>query len=119
MLESTSRIVGALGALAVVIAAASPVHAEDATPDAKASWTKNCASCHGEDGKAKTKMGEVLKVRDLTDPAVHATLTREGVIKATKEGVKNEAGKQVMKGYAGKLSDAEIEALADHVMSLK
>ena len=119
MLESTSRIARALGALAVVLAAVAPVHAEDAAPDAKTLWTKNCASCHGEDGKGKTKMGEMLKVRDLTDPAVHATLTREGVVKAMKEGVKNEAGKLVMKGYAGKLTDAEIEALADYVMALK
>jgi cytochrome c553 len=118
MLGATGKIARALCVLAVVVAAA-PVCAEDAPPDPKALWTKNCASCHGEDGKGKTKMGELLKVRDLTDPAVHATLTREGVIKAIKEGVKNEAGKLVMKGYAGKLSDGEIEALADHTMALK
>jgi cytochrome c553 len=64
-------------------------------------------------------MGQMLKVRDLTDPAVHATLTRESVIKAVKEGVKDPAGKLVMKSYSDKLSEAEINAVADYTLTLK
>ena len=113
----------ALGVCAAAVAlSASLASAEEpaaAAPDTAALWTKNCASCHGADGKAKNKMGEMLKIRDLTDPAVHATLTRDGVLKSIKEGVKNAEGKVVMKGYADKLSEAELNALADHVMALK
>ena len=35
--------------------------------DAKEVFEKNCAKCHGEDGKGKTKMGEKLGVKDYTD----------------------------------------------------
>ena len=34
--------------------------------DGKAIYTKECAKCHGADGKATTKMGKKLKCRDLT-----------------------------------------------------
>jgi len=124
MRKKTRSIVGAIaGAAVLTLGVTLSAQAEDAPAagavDGKALWTKNCASCHGPDGKAKTKMGEMLKVRDLTDPAVHATLTRDGVLKAIKEGVKDASGKQVMKGYADRLSDAESGAVADHVMSLK
>jgi cytochrome c553 len=118
--RTTRRIALALCSAAISMAALSSARAEDAAaPDAKALWDKNCASCHGADGKAKVKMGEMLKVRDLTDPAVHATLTRDNVLKGIKDGVKNPEGKVVMKGYTGKLSDAEMTALADYVMALK
>jgi len=117
--RTTGKIV--LGFCAfVLMTSLSTAWAEDAAaPDAAALWTKNCASCHGPDGKAKNKMGEMLKIRDLTDPAVHTTLTRDGVLKSIKEGVKNAEGKVVMKGYADKLSEAEMNALTDHVMALK
>jgi len=36
-------------------------------------FNQNCASCHGEDGKAKTDVAEAMKVKptDLTDKAMH------------------------------------------------
>jgi cytochrome c553 len=89
-----------------------------ASEETKALWAKNCASCHGADAKAKTKMGEMLKIRDLTDPAVHATLTRDNVSKAIKEGVKKEGSdKPAMRGFADKLTDAQVSALTDYVLA--
>ena len=77
-------------------------------------WTKNCASCHGAGGKADTKTGQLLKVRDLTDPTVRAGFDRDRMIKATKEGVKKEGSdKLAMKAFGDKLSDAEIASLVD------
>ena len=111
------------GAAVLTLGVTLCARAEDAPAagavDAKALWTKNCGSCHGPDAKGKTKMGEMLKIRDMTDPAVHATLTRDTVMKSMKEGVKDASGKQVMKPYADRLSEAEIGALADYVMGLK
>lgn len=88
--------------------------------DAAALWEKNCASCHGKDGKAKTKMGEKLKVRDLTDPKVMATLNKTNVTESMTKGVKEEGGeKLVMKSYAEKLSAEEIQALTDYTLAIK
>lgn len=80
-------------------------------------WNKNCASCHGKDGKGQTKAGKTKKVQDLTDPAVRAKFDRDRMIKATKEGIKDDAGKDRMKAYAGKLSDEEIAALTDYIFN--
>jgi cytochrome c553 len=84
--------------------------------DVVALWKKHCASCHGADGKGQTKAGRTKKVEDLTNPEIRAKFDRERMIQATKEGVKDDAGKERMKPYAEKLSDAEIAALTDYVI---
>jgi len=83
-------------------------------------FAKNCAMCHGKQGKGDSKMGESLKIKNLTDPAVKAKLDKAAVTKAIKEGVKNEAapGKD-MKPLGSKFDDAQIAALAEFVTSLK
>ena len=80
-------------------------------------WNKNCASCHGKDGKGQTKAGKTKKVKDLTDPAVRAKFNRDEMIKTTKEGIKDDAGKERMKPYAEKLSEADIAGLTDYIMN--
>jgi len=90
--------------------------AEDA-PDVAALWKKNCASCHGEDGKGQTKAGKQKKVKDMTDPEVRGKFDRDRMIKSVTEGIKDDAGKDRMKPYAEKLSEAEITALVDHVIN--
>src|SRR5712691_4869820 len=56
--------------LALLLAGAVSVRAADA----KENYDKNCAKCHGEDGKGKTKMGEKLGVKDYTDAKVQADM---------------------------------------------
>lgn len=100
---------------------ATHARAEDAPAggamDVPALWKKNCASCHGEDGKGQTKAGKTKKVEDLTNPEVRAKFDRDRMIKSTKEGIKDEAGKERMKPYAEKLSEAEIAALTDYIIN--
>lgn len=86
--------------------------------DPKELWDKNCASCHGKDGKGDTKMGKKAGVKDYTDAAFQSGYNEEKGAKAIKEGVKAD-GKEVMKPYAEKLSDADIKALAAYVKSFK
>ena len=85
--------------------------------DAKETWDKNCAKCHGEDGKGKTKMGEKLGVKDYTDAKVQADMKDDKMTKAIKEGIK-EDDKTKMKAFAD-LSDDEVKALVAHVRSFK
>jgi mono/diheme cytochrome c family protein len=86
--------------------------------DVKENWEKQCAKCHGPDGKADTKMGKKLEVRDLTDPKIQAAFTDAQATTAIKDGVKVE-DKSKMPGYADKLNDEEIKALVAYVRSLK
>ncbi len=87
--------------------------------DAKETWDKDCAKCHGADGKGKTKMGEKLGVKDYTDPKVQESMKDEEMVKAIKEGVKDkETDKTKMKAFSD-LSDADIKALVAHIRSFK
>jgi len=95
--------------LAAVLLPAAAVSAADA----KATYDKQCAKCHGPDGKGQTKMGKQSGAKDYTDPKVQAEYTDEQMAKAIKEGVKVK-GKEVMKP-AENLSDADIKGLVAHV----
>jgi cytochrome c553 len=81
--------------------------------DAKAAYDKQCAKCHGPDGKGQTKMGKQAGAKDYTDPKVQAEITDEMAMKALKEGVKVK-GKEVMKP-AENLSDDDMKALIAHI----
>ena len=85
--------------------------------DAKELWAKDCAKCHAEDGKGKTKMGEKLGVKDYTDPKVQADMKDEKMTKAIKEGIKEE-DKTKMKAFTD-LTDDEVKSLVAHVRAFK
>jgi cytochrome c5 len=86
--------------------------------DAKALYEKDCAKCHGSDGKGETKMGKKLGAKDYTDPKVQAALTDEAAFKATKEGLKDKEGKVLMKPTEG-TSDDDIKGLVDYMRTFK
>ena len=50
--------------------------------DGKAAYDKDCAKCHGADGKGETKMGKKLGAKDYTDAKVQSALTDEQAVKA-------------------------------------
>ena len=100
-------VMSALAASVLTVAAA----------DAKETWEKTCAKCHGADGKGDTKMGKKLDIKDLTDTKVQTSLKDEEMLKAVKEGVKD-GDKTRMKPAEG-LSDDEMKALVAYVRTLK
>lgn len=99
---------------AMVIASAGVGVAGDAT----VTWVQNCASCHGKDGSGNTMMGKKLGVKDYHDAKVQAAFSDAEAQRAIKEGVKTN-GKETMKPFGSKLSDAEIKALVAHIRSFK
>ena len=99
--------------LALLVAGAVSVRAADA----KAAYDKDCAKCHGEDGKGKTKMGEKLGVKDYTDAKVQADLKDDQMTKAIKDGIKD-GDKTKMKAFSD-LSDDEVKALVAYIRSFK
>lgn len=82
-----------------------------------ANWQKHCVTCHGVDGKGKTKMGQRLKITDLTDAARQAEFTDADAVNAVKHGIKDANGKTTMKAVEG-LSEAEIDELVAFVRTL-
>jgi mono/diheme cytochrome c family protein len=86
--------------------------------DAKEVFEKNCAKCHGEDGKGKTKMGEKLGVKDYTDAKEQDKMKDADMAKAMKEGVTKDE-KKVMKAFGDTLSDDDIKGLVKYVRAFK
>jgi mono/diheme cytochrome c family protein len=86
--------------------------------DAKEIYEKDCAKCHGADGKGKTKMGEKMGAKDYTDAKVQAELKDAEMVKAIKEGVKDKEDKTKMKAF-GDLTDEEIKGLVAYIRAFK
>jgi mono/diheme cytochrome c family protein len=85
--------------------------------DAKENYEKNCAKCHGADGKGDTKMGKKLEIKDLTSATVQAAFTDEKAAKSIKEGIKD-GDKTKMKAF-DELSADEIKGLITYVRAFK
>ncbi|KAB2641236.1 MAG: cytochrome c [Verrucomicrobia bacterium] len=76
-------------------------------------YAKNCASCHGKDGKGETVMGKKAKVKDYTDAKVQASFTDAEALKMILEG------KEKMKAYKDKVTEAEAKELVAYIRTFK
>lgn len=120
---AAARRRGALAGMVVAAVAglllAGSAIAADAV-DVQKAWQKSCQSCHGADGKGKTKAGEKSGAKDLTSAEVKAAWPRAKMVEAIRDGVKEkDSDKMAMKSYADKLSAEEMDALATYSMSFK
>ena len=82
-------------------------------------WEKNCASCHGKDGKGETKAGKKAEAKDLTDAKYQESFTDEKMLQQIKDGMKDKNGKEKMKPFGDKLSPEEIKGLIAYVRAFK
>jgi len=108
----TIIVVAALACLPIVlvIARASPAVGQT---NAAALYSKNCARCHGKDGRAKGLKAKATGARNLTDPQWQDRVSDERIFNSINNG------KGKMPAYGKKLSDSEIEALLNYVRTLK
>ena len=83
--------------------------------DGKQVYADNCAKCHGEDGKGKTKMGEKVGCKDYSTESIDA----DKALKSVKEGLKDKDGKTQMKAFGETLSDDDIKAAIAHMKTFK
>lgn len=104
--------------LLLVIAALTIPAATTYAGDAKAIYDKDCAKCHGADGKGQTKMGQKLGVKDYTDAKVQAEMKDDAMAKAIKEGAKGKDGKTLMKPAEG-VSDDDVKGLIAVIRGFK
>lgn len=86
--------------------------------DAAANWNQYCASCHAKDGSGSTMMGKKLNIKDYRDAKVQSAFSDGEAERAIKEGVKT-SGKETMKPFGSKLSEADVKALVAHIRSFK
>jgi cbb3-type cytochrome c oxidase subunit III len=79
--------------------------------DGGAIFKKNCAICHGTDGKGIP----TFKTPNFTDPKWQASAKDKDIREVIKNGKKG----TLMQGFAGQLNDQEISALVGYIRSLK
>jgi len=93
-------VFGAISAIGIAAYAAG-------TPDAHPSelFKQYCAKCHGDDGKAQTAKGKLLKARNFTDAEWQADKSNAELIKSVAEG------KDDMPPFGKKLTAEQIESL--------
>jgi mono/diheme cytochrome c family protein len=84
---------------------------------AKDTWDKQCAKCHGADGKGDTKMGKKLEVKDYTDAKVQAAMKDDEMTNTIKHG-KKDGDKTKMKAFT-ELSDSDVKGLVAYVRAFK
>lgn len=82
-------------------------------PDGDALFRKNCASCHGKNGRAKTFKAKFNHARNLTDSKWQAAITDEHMYESILRG------KDKMPAFGKKLSQNEVAALVTFVRGLK
>ena len=89
-----------------------PAENREQARDASTLFKKNCASCHGQDGRAKTFKAKFNHARDLTDAAWQREVTDERIFNSISNG------KGKMPSFGRKFTDAEISSLVRFVRQL-
>ncbi|HEX4227623.1 MAG TPA: DUF5777 family beta-barrel protein [Bryobacteraceae bacterium] len=82
---------------------------EKASPRAAMLFSKNCATCHGSDGKGNKSIG----TPDFTDLAFQKSTSTSAMHAAVQNG---KGG--IMPAWSGKLTDDEISGLVTYIRSL-
>jgi mono/diheme cytochrome c family protein len=103
MRKATIAALFILLAIATDATKSSPSAAVDGT----AIFKKKCARCHGKEG-----------IKDSRTPNLQTIdRTKEGLIKSTTNGKITEGKKERMPAWKNKLSDEQISAVADLILS--
>lgn len=76
-------------------------------------FVENCATCHGQNGRAHTFHGLLVGAQNLTDANWQRETTDDEIMHAIK------TGPEAMPAFGKKLSASEIAALADYVRTFK
>ena len=73
---------------------------------------KKCAACHGANGE-KHALGKSKLIKDMSKEELVSAM------KGYKDGTYGGAMKALMKGQVASYSDADIEAVAEHIVTKK
>jgi len=84
--------------------------------DAAEVWKAKCKSCHGEDGKAQTKMGQKESIDDLSDAGWQKRHSDEKIREVIAEGSQKN---KKMKAFKDKLTPEQIDSLVKYIRTLE
>jgi len=101
-----------VGFAMVVITTATAVGIALAQGSGADTYKANCASCHAADGTANSPAGKMMKINSFKSPDSIKKTNAE--LTAT---INN--GVSPMRGFAGKLTDAQIKDLVAYIRTLQ
>ena len=84
--------------------------------DAAEVWKAKCKGCHGDDGKAKTKVGEKEKISDFTSVKWQEQFADADIRRVIADGSDSNSK---MKPFKEKLTAQEIDALVKYIRGMK
>ena len=114
LLTATSVLVVLLCLIAMARPSrASHTAATESETEAAQLFSKNCAKCHGKDGRAKGFKAKMVGARNLTDAEWQDRVSDERLFNSINNG------KGKMPAYSKKLAEADINSLVEYVRSLK
>ncbi len=118
LMRSTLAVLGLSCVLALLCTAysanaISQKNASQKNVDASVLFAKNCATCHGKDGQAKTFKAKFNHARNLTDANWQAEVSDERLFNSISNG------KGKMPAFGKKLTEAQINGLVAYVRGLK
>lgn len=87
-----------------------------ADDDVAVVYKQRCKGCHGDDGKAQTKIGRAEKIDDFTSPKWQAKHSDDQIRKTIENGSEENPK---MKGFKDKLTPGEISGLVKHIRGFK
>jgi mono/diheme cytochrome c family protein len=106
-----------IGGAAVFIAGATGRSVSASAPraggDASSVYNSKCASCHGQDGRARSLHGKHEHARDLTSAEWQDSVSDERIYNSISNG------KGKMPAFKKKLSDSQIDELVSYVRRLR
>jgi len=87
--------------------------------DAKATYDKMCASCHGPGGKGDGPAAKMLKPAPQEFAAALKGKSDADIMKTVKEGGKAVGKAASMPAYGAKMSDDQIKGIVEYIKGLK
>ena len=86
---------------------------EAAAADAGTIYNRQCASCHGRDGRGRTRRGRQTHARDMTNASWQDDVSDERLFNS----INNGRGK--MPAFRKKISENDVDALVGHVRRMR
>lgn len=93
-----------------------PVPITTSAPRSAAQLYRQCVSCHGSDGRARTNKGKYSHARDLSDATWQDDVTDERIFNSIMNG-RNVRGN--MPAFGKKFSESEVNSLVKFVRGLR
>ena len=86
---------------------------EAAAADAGTIYSRQCVSCHGRDGRARTRKGRQTRARDMTDASWQDDVSDERLFNS----ISNGRGK--MPAFRKKVSENDIDTLVAYIRRMR